>query len=95
MEESISLLPHITQVKALLTLSEMDASFDLSNGKIINAGKSVTGGIPPYRETQNYVRLAIDLLRGRGPVTTISLGSSKTRSEPRHYSRFHHRCDSY
>ena len=38
----------------------------------------MTGGIPPYRETQNYVRLAIDLLRDRGLVTTISLGRSKT-----------------
>lgn len=50
----------------------------LSNGKVINAGRSVTGGIPPYRETQNYVRLAIDLLRGIELVTTMSLGRSKT-----------------
>ena len=50
----------------------------LSNGKVINAGRSVTGGIPPYRETQNYVRLAIDLLRGRELLTTMSLGRSKT-----------------
>ena len=50
----------------------------LSNGKVINAGRSVTGGIPPYRETQNYVRLAIDLLRDRELVTTMSLGRSKT-----------------
>lgn len=50
----------------------------LSNGKVINAGRSVTGGIPPYRETQNYVRLAIDLFRDRELVTTLSLGRSKT-----------------
>lgn len=50
----------------------------LSNGKVINAGRSVTGGIPPYRETQNYVRLAIDLLRDRELVPTMSLGRSKT-----------------
>jgi soluble lytic murein transglycosylase-like protein len=50
----------------------------LSNGKVINAGRSVTGGIPPYRETQNYVRLAIDLLRNRGLVTTIPVGRFKT-----------------
>ena len=50
----------------------------LSNGKVINAGRSVTGGIPPYRETQNYVRLAIDLIRGRELVTTTSLSRSKT-----------------
>src|SRR6185503_19773927 len=49
----------------------------LSNGKIINAARLVTGGIPPYRETQNYVRLAIDLLRGSGLVTTMPLGRSK------------------
>lgn len=50
----------------------------LSNGKIINAARLVTGGIPPYRETQNYVRLAIDLLRGSGLVTTMPTGRSKT-----------------
>jgi soluble lytic murein transglycosylase-like protein len=50
----------------------------LSNGKIINAARLVTGGIPPYRETQNYVRLAIDLLRGRGLITTMPLGRSQT-----------------
>src|SRR5688500_14643512 len=50
----------------------------LSNGKVINGARSVTGGIPPYRETQNYVRLAIDLLRGRELVTTMSTGKSKT-----------------
>jgi soluble lytic murein transglycosylase-like protein len=49
----------------------------LSNGKIINAARLVTGGIPPYSETQNYVRLAIDLLQGRGPVTTVPLSRSK------------------
>ena len=50
----------------------------LSNGKVINAAGLVTGGIPPYSETQNYVRLAIDLLRGRGLLTTMSLSRSKT-----------------
>jgi len=54
----------------------------LSSGKVINAGRSVTGGIPPYRETQNYVRLAIDLLRGRGLVTTTALDRSKTTVGP-------------
>jgi len=50
----------------------------LSNGKIINAARLVTGGIPPYSETQNYVRLAIDLVRGSGLVTTMPLSRSKT-----------------
>src|ERR1041384_5732983 len=48
----------------------------LSNGKIVNAARLVTGGIPPYRETQNYVRLAIDLLGGRELITTMPLGRS-------------------
>ena len=50
----------------------------LSNGKVINAARLVTGGIPPYSETQNYVRLAIDLLRGSEVVTTMPLSRSKT-----------------
>ena len=50
----------------------------LSNGRVINAGMLVTGGIPPYRETQSYVRSAIDLLRGRELVTTMPLSRSKT-----------------
>src|SRR6185503_809601 len=50
----------------------------LLNGKIINAAGLVTGGIPPYRETQNYVRLAINLLRGGGLITTMPLDRSKT-----------------
>jgi soluble lytic murein transglycosylase-like protein len=50
----------------------------LSNGKVINAARLVTGGIPPYRETQNYVRLATNLLRGGGLITTMALDRSKT-----------------
>jgi len=50
----------------------------LSNGKIINAGRLVTGGVPPYRETQNYVSLAMGLLGGRGLITTMPLDRSKT-----------------
>jgi soluble lytic murein transglycosylase-like protein len=50
----------------------------LSNGKVINPARLVTGGIPPYRETQNYVRLAIDLLRGSDLITTMPLSRSKT-----------------
>ena len=51
----------------------------LSNGKVINARRSVTGGIPPYRETQNYVRLAIDLLHGRSEVIAMPSGGSNTK----------------
>lgn len=34
----------------------------LASGKIINRRGRITGGIPPYRETQHYVRSAIALL---------------------------------
>jgi len=34
----------------------------LAGGKIINRRGLITGGIPPYRETQDYVRSAIALL---------------------------------
>ena len=45
-------------------------SLRLSNGRVINATRMITGGIPPYRETQNYVRTAIRLLTGNDlPVT--------------------------
>jgi hypothetical protein len=33
----------------------------LASGKIINRRGQITGGIPPYRETQDYVRSAIAL----------------------------------
>ena len=35
----------------------------LASGKIINRRGQITGGIPPYRETQEYVRSIIALLR--------------------------------
>lgn len=44
----------------------------LANGRVINAARMITGGIPPYRETQNYVRSAIRLLTATGLVTTTS-----------------------
>jgi len=37
-------------------------SLRLENGRVVNGAKMITGGIPPYRETQNYVRSAIRLL---------------------------------
>jgi len=39
----------------------------LSTGKIINPRRLITGGIPPYRETQDYVR------RGTALVVTHSM----------------------
>jgi hypothetical protein len=49
----------------------------LANGKITNAAGLITGGIPPYPETQNYVRLAIVLLRDGGLINTMPLSRSK------------------
>ena len=40
----------------------------LRNGKIVNARGAVTGGIPPYAETQRYVRSVLTLLIGRAPI---------------------------
>lgn len=40
----------------------------LANGRVINAARMITDGIPPYRETQNYVRSALRLLAEYGLV---------------------------
>jgi soluble lytic murein transglycosylase-like protein len=42
----------------------------LRSGKLVNARGLVTGGIPPYFETQQYVRSAIALLNDRPFVTS-------------------------
>ena len=39
----------------------------LPTGKIINSRGQITGGIPPYRETQQYVRSIIALLNLQNP----------------------------
>ncbi|MGI8836475.1 MAG: lytic transglycosylase domain-containing protein [Pyrinomonadaceae bacterium] len=51
-------------------------SLRLANGKVINAAQRITGGIPPYRETQEYVRSAIGFLGNRATQHTESFGSS-------------------
>jgi soluble lytic murein transglycosylase-like protein len=45
----------------------------LANGKVINVRGLITGGIPPYLETQSYVRQIIQLLATRGNVMRGSL----------------------
>jgi soluble lytic murein transglycosylase-like protein len=50
----------------------------MENGRVVNEAKMITGGIPPYRETQNYVRSAIRLLTEDGLVTTKTSRASKT-----------------
>lgn len=51
-------------------------SLRLANGRVINPAKTITGGIPPYRETQDYVRLAIGFLDSGATPPTKSLGFS-------------------
>jgi soluble lytic murein transglycosylase-like protein len=52
----------------------------LSNGNVINAGRSVTGGVPPYPETRNYVRLAVRLLTERQVIRTQPFNALKANS---------------
>ena len=51
-------------------------SLRLTNGRVINPAKTITGGIPPYRETQEYVRSAIGFLVNRATTPTKSFGFS-------------------
>ncbi|MGH9962280.1 MAG: lytic transglycosylase domain-containing protein [Pyrinomonadaceae bacterium] len=44
----------------------------LATGKIINRQGLVTGGIPPYRETQEYVRSIISLLGPQSPKSEFA-----------------------
>jgi soluble lytic murein transglycosylase-like protein len=39
----------------------------LPTGKVINSRGQITGGIPPYRETQQYVRSIIALVEFQNP----------------------------
>lgn len=48
----------------------------LSTGKVVNARGVMTGGIPPYPETQNYVRSALTLLSGNRVFAVRSAGAS-------------------
>lgn len=51
----------------------------LASGKIINRRGRITGGIPPYRETQEYVRSAITFFTNDGvnPLKRTSLSLQK------------------
>lgn len=52
----------------------------LRSGKVINARGWVTGGVPPYRETQRYVQSALTLLRGRSVLSPKPLLKTGTLS---------------
>jgi soluble lytic murein transglycosylase-like protein len=60
----------------------------LRSGKVVNARGLVTGGIPPYLETQEYVHAAIALLRGGSVSATKSKRNvrSKRTIQPRDFT---------
>jgi soluble lytic murein transglycosylase-like protein len=44
----------------------------LTNGKVINPRRLITGGVPPYRETRQYVAYGLSHLRtGDGEITSF------------------------
>jgi soluble lytic murein transglycosylase-like protein len=72
----------------------------LANGKIINRRGQITGGIPPYRETQDYVRSAIAFFTSdpgkrleltarsiQGNSSSPLLGSRNLRTNPSNRSK--------
>jgi len=56
-------------------------SLRLASGKVINPAKTITGGIPPYRETQEYVRSAIGFLINRATAPAKSFGFSRSNEK--------------
>jgi hypothetical protein len=60
----------------------------LASRKIINPRRLITGGIPPYRETQQYVKSAIVLLmNGPNPAATRITSLSQIKSSAQRPSR--------
>ena len=76
MEESILPSLHITLGEGTVDAFRTGRSLRLTSGKVINSAKTITGGIPPYRETQEYVRSAIGFLFNRAIPPAKSLGFS-------------------
>jgi soluble lytic murein transglycosylase-like protein len=54
----------------------------LATGKIINPRGLITGGIPPYRETEEYVRSGIGLLTTSSMSSTLRLTSPRELKTP-------------
>ena len=54
----------------------------LATGKIINPRRLITGGIPPYRETQEYVRRGTALLITHSLSGTTRFTSSDQWKDP-------------
>ena len=44
----------------------------LRTGKVINARRMITGGVPPYPETQSYVKQILESLTFRSPAKSTS-----------------------
>lgn len=60
----------------------------LATAKIINPHRLITGGMPPYRETQQYVKSAIVLLmNGPNPAATRITSLSQIKSSAQRPSR--------
>ncbi len=51
-------------------------------GKVINSLHRMTGGIPPYRETQNYVTAGLRILNNLNLPTTIIAAAPSGNSSP-------------
>ena len=49
----------------------------LSNGKIINSRGLITGGVPPYRETQDYVKSALSLIKPALKLVAFPIARTK------------------
>jgi soluble lytic murein transglycosylase-like protein len=58
----------------------------LKSGKIVNARGSVTGGIPPYMETQKYVRTVLTLVSADVPFKTGEATVSLPSNRPKHFT---------
>ncbi len=63
----------------------------LPSGKLINPHRLITGGVPPYTETQNYVRQGLSLLRQvvstkKVLPTQLGISGSTTSSPPRDFT---------
>ncbi len=67
----------------------------LPNGKLINPRRRVTGGIPPYVETREYVRQGLALLLEQEPSQTSLPGRSATLRLQTHLTRRDFSLDSF
>lgn len=48
-----------------------------AGSKVINPGRRITGGVPPYRETQHYVASGLRLLAGQSPPSLLVAHSNR------------------